>query len=107
MKMGDRTERGNTILLGALIAALLCGYGALFVDLPVPALGGLGVVSLVSLGLVAGGTYIRFNPDISGRYGTSQADKEEKIQSSNPAQDIPPGITADPEIPEERVPGNS
>ena len=104
-KMGDRTERGDTILIGILIVALFCGYGALFIDLPVFALGGLGVISLFCLGLVAGGTCIRFNPDISGSYKTSHAYKKEKNPSQNPAQDIPTVVMADPEIPEERTPG--
>ena len=104
-KMGDRTERGDTILIGILIVALFCGYGALFIDLPVSALGGLGVISLFCLGLVAGGTCIRFNPDISGSYKTSHAYKKEKNPSQNPAQDIPTVVMADPEIPEERTPG--
>ncbi|MDO9325737.1 MAG: type II/IV secretion system ATPase subunit [Methanoregula sp.] len=104
-KMGDRTEHGDTILLGVLIVALLSGYAALFVDLPVPALGGLGVVSLFSLGLVATGTRIRFNPDPFGGYEPGHADKKENSRSTDTAPGILPIVTPDPEIPEERTPG--
>ncbi len=105
MKMGDRTERGDTILLGILIVALLSGYSALFIDLPLPALGGLSVISLFSLGLVAGGTCIRFNPDNSGKYEQGHVNKRQNSLTSNPAHSISSIMTADPEIPEERTPG--
>ncbi|MFA4849244.1 MAG: type II/IV secretion system ATPase subunit [Methanoregula sp.] len=105
VKMGDRTERGDTILLGILIIALLSGYSALFIDLPLPAMGGLSVVSLFSLGLVAGGTCIRFNPDNSGKYEPGHVNKRENSLSANQAQIISPVMIADPEIPEKRTPG--
>jgi flagellar protein FlaI len=105
VKMGDQTERGDTILLGILIIALLSGYSALFIDLPLPAMGGLSVVSLFSLGLVAGGTCIRFNPDNSGKYEPGHVNKRQNSLTSNPAHGISPMMIADPEIPEERTPG--
>jgi flagellar protein FlaI len=62
MSMGNRTDQGDASILAACIVAILTGYTALFIDLPLllPIL--LGVISLATLALTVLAAAFRFSP---------------------------------------------
>jgi flagellar protein FlaI len=62
MSMGNRTDRGDALILATCIVAILTGYAALFIDLPLmlPIL--LGVISLATLVLTGLAAAFRFSP---------------------------------------------
>ena len=60
--MGNRTNRGDALILATCIVAILAGYAAIFLDLPLmlPIL--LGAISLVTLVLTVFAAAFRFSP---------------------------------------------
>jgi len=60
--LGNRTDTGDVLILAVLLAAFLTGYAALLIDLPVPVLGTLGLLSLAALGLAVSAVWHRFSP---------------------------------------------
>jgi flagellar protein FlaI len=61
--MGNRTDRGDMLILACCIIGILAGYTALFVDLPLPVLIALGFVAFAALGTAAGAAAFRFVPE--------------------------------------------
>jgi archaeal flagellar protein FlaI len=104
-RMGDRTERGDVLLLGILIIALVSGYMALFIDLPLVIISGMSIVSLVSLALVVSSARIRFSSGTLHRSNFTQAQENAGSHIPTLAQDTASVVTNDPEFPEERTPG--
>ena len=66
MSMGNRTNRGDALILATCIVAILAGYAAIFLDLPLmlPIL--LGAISLVTLVLTVFAAAFRFSPGNDG-----------------------------------------
>lgn len=104
-RMGEKTERGDILLLGTLIIALISGYIVLFIDLPLLVMSGLCIVSLFSLALAVSGARLRFNSSIAGEIRNTPAGNRMVSRNPDPAHDAPPVVTADPEFPEDRTPG--
>jgi flagellar protein FlaI len=62
MSMGNRTDRGDALILATCIVAILAGYAALFIDLPLVFLILLGVISFATLVLAGVAAAFRFAP---------------------------------------------
>jgi flagellar protein FlaI len=60
--LGNRTDTGDVLILAVFLLSFLTGYTALLIDLPVPVLGFLGLLSLVSLGLAVAAAWHRLTP---------------------------------------------
>ncbi len=104
-RMGEKTERGDILLLGTLIVALISGYIVLFIDLPLAVMSGLCIVSLLSLVLVASGARVRFNSGTVRGFTVPPPRAAMASHNPDPAHGVPPADTADLEFPEERTPG--
>ena len=61
--MGNRTDRGDAMILASCIVGILAGYIALFIDLPLPLLALSGIVSIVALGNACIAAAFRFAPE--------------------------------------------
>jgi len=61
--MGNRTDRGDMLILTFCLGGILAGYTALFIDLPLPVLIVLGIVTMVFLGMASTATAYRFVPE--------------------------------------------
>ncbi|WAC05793.1 MAG: type II/IV secretion system ATPase subunit [Methanoregula sp.] len=104
-RMGDKTGRGDILLLGILIIALTSGYIVLFIDLPLILMSGLCIISLFSLALVASGARVRFSSGTVRGFAVPPARDAMASRNPDPAHGASPAVTADPEFPEERTPG--
>jgi flagellar protein FlaI len=61
--MGNRTDRGDVMILGICMVGILAGYVALFIDLPLPILVISGIASLATLGTAGIAAGFRFVPE--------------------------------------------
>jgi len=61
--MGNRTDRGDVMILGICMVGILTGYFALFIDLPLPILVISGIASLITLGTAGIAAGFRFAPE--------------------------------------------
>ncbi|MFZ1128181.1 type II/IV secretion system ATPase subunit [Methanoregula sp.] len=62
MSMGNRTGRGDALILATCMVAILAGYAALFIDLPLVFLILLGILSLATVVLAGIASAFRFAP---------------------------------------------
>jgi flagellar protein FlaI len=104
--LGNRTDRGDILILGIFLIAGISGYIALFIDLPLVILGILGMISLSALALAASASWYRFSPvvavsDIHALGGTISSQKD---NHNRHAEKVPSAIGEDVPIPEERTP---
>lgn len=60
--LGNRTDSGDVLILVVFLFGFLTGYAALLIDLPVPVLVLLGLLSLASLALAGSAAWHRFSP---------------------------------------------
>jgi len=63
--LGNRTDRGDILTLTSCTGAIVTGYAALFIDLPLVVLGILSAVSLSALALATNAVWCRFSPVIA------------------------------------------
>ena len=63
--LGNRTDRGDILILTVCLIAIVTGYTALFIDLPLVVLAILGAVSLSALTLAASAIGYRFGPAVA------------------------------------------
>jgi flagellar protein FlaI len=61
--MGNRTDRGDMLILACCLAAIGAGYVTLFVDLPLALLVFTGIVTLTTLATIGLATAFRFAPE--------------------------------------------
>jgi flagellar protein FlaI len=101
-KMGERTEYGDMLLLGTLIIALVSGYTALFIDLPLVLMGILIIIALFTLALVVVGAHCRFSH--RGSYGCTGDPETVGATVSGKKQEILPGAIEAPPFPEPHTP---
>ena len=59
-RLGNGTDTGDFLILAVFLVAFLTGYAALLIDLPVPLLAILGILSVASLAIAAAATRHRF-----------------------------------------------
>jgi len=65
-RLGNRTDTGDVLILALILAGFLTGYAALLIDLPVPVLVLLGLLSPASLALAGSAAWHRFSPPPAG-----------------------------------------
>lgn len=62
-RLGNRTDTGDALILAIFLVSFLTGYAALLVDLPIPVLGLLGIISVATLTLAVSAAWHRFHPE--------------------------------------------
>ena len=88
--MGNRTDRGDTILLAFCLLGMAGAYLALFVDLPLAILVFCGIISVAAFGTTSLGVAFRFAPS---QMGVLLPDNHD---APNIAPSIVPGIAPEP-----------
>jgi flagellar protein FlaI len=106
-RLGNRTPRSDMLIIVTALIALGTGYTALFIDLPVPVLGILCVISLSALALAASAVRCRFShgADFCDEAGGTETVCPQANSPSRAGSRIPESGNAEIPVPEERPAG--
>ncbi|MDD5144349.1 type II/IV secretion system ATPase subunit, partial [Methanoregula sp.] len=96
-RLGNRTDTGDALILAVFLVSFLTGYAALLVDLPIPVLGLLGIISVATLALTGSAAWHRFHPESVTRNDTrvvtkpplAACDSREDSETRSKEQDLP------------------
>jgi flagellar protein FlaI len=87
--LGNRTDTGDVLILATCLCSFLAGYAALLIDLPVPVLGLLGVISLATLALAIAALRCRFHPGVASEPATVPAPVQQDTGITRRAGTVP------------------
>jgi flagellar protein FlaI len=106
-RLGNRTDQGDILILALCLIAIITGYAALLIDLPIVILGILAAVSLLTLALVISAAGYRFSPAITESGGPASIGtiSSQTVGHTQHSKNIPHTQDLNVPLPEERTPG--
>ena len=109
MSMGNRTDRGDALILAACIIAILAGYATFFIDLPVILLVILGIISIAGIALAVFASLFRFVPAKMAKFLSAPVSEAQHSGSApgltHTGTEIATGEPAPAKLPEKPVGG--
>jgi hypothetical protein len=104
--LGNRTDPGDILILAICLIAIITGYSALLIDLPLIVLGILGTVSLFALVLGISAIWYRVCPSIAeSREAATGTIPQRLCGNTRPAGNTSYSMDTDVPLPEERTTG--